>query len=234
MEETLRLRDDLSNMIIHDMRNPLAAILLYSQLLMGKVASPDVLKCIETVHAEAQHLNSFVDDMLMLAKMEHGKLLLSRSWVDVNQIALEVEGHHGAIAASRGMSLVLDLPRESHRVSLDANLFRRVLDNLLSNALKFSPAESTVTLRVEYPRARAGSQSQEPAVRIQVLDEGPGIPEEYRETIFDKFEVAALKQKGVSQVGLGLAFCKMVAEAHRGRIFVEANEPKGSVFTVEC
>jgi two-component system sensor histidine kinase/response regulator len=70
-------------------------------------------------------------------------------------------------------------------------------------------------------------------VLIEVLDEGPGVPEEHRERIFDKFEIVALKKRNVSQVGLGLAFCKMVVEAHGGRIFVDANEPQGAVFTVE-
>jgi signal transduction histidine kinase len=108
-----------------------------------------------------------------------------------------------------------------------------VLDNLISNALKFSLAESTVTLRVEYPEAKTASQLQEPCVRIQVLDEGPGIPEDHRDRVFDKFGIVALKREGVSRFGLGLAFCRMVVEAHGGHIFVDANEPVGSVFTVE-
>jgi len=233
LEATLRLREDLSNMIVHDMRSPLASILLHSQLLAMKVASPDVSKHTETIRAEAQRLDSFINDILMLAKMEHGQLILSRSPVDVNQIALEAEKGYSAIAQSRQINLVVDLPEESQRVSLDANLFRRVLDNLLSNALKFSPAGSTVTLRITYPRARTASEPQAPHVRIQVLDEGPGIPEEHRQRIFNQFEIVALRQRQIPQIGLGLAFCKMVIEAHGGRIFVEANEPKGSVFTIE-
>ncbi len=70
-------------------------------------------------------------------------------------------------------------------------------------------------------------------VRIHVEDSGPGIPEEHRETIFDKFKIVASKRRDVSQVGLGLAFCKMVVEAHDGRIFMEPNDPQGSIFTVE-
>jgi signal transduction histidine kinase len=108
-----------------------------------------------------------------------------------------------------------------------------VLDNLLSNALKFSPSETTITLRVEYPEVETASQSPQPLVRVQVLDEGSGIAKEHRSRIFDKFEIVLLKERGVPQVGLGLAFCKLAVEAHGGRIFVDANEPTGSVFIVE-
>jgi signal transduction histidine kinase len=119
-------------------------------------------------------------------------------------------------------------------VSLDTNLFERVLDNLISNALKFSPPDSTVTLRVEFPSSKTDEvQPPNPGVRVCVLDEGPGISKEHRNLIFNKFEIVATKRGDAPQVGLGLAFCKMVVEAHGGRILVDANEPTGTVFTVE-
>jgi signal transduction histidine kinase len=144
-----------------------------------------------------------------------------------------LERSHRIIAASTGIKLVLDLPKESRQMSLDKNLFQRMLDNLLSNAEKFSPGGSTVTLRVEYLPVNSESQLPAPHLRLAVLDEGPGIAETDRERIFEKFEIAALKKTSSAQVGLGLAFCKMAVDAHGGRIFVEANEPVGSVFIVE-
>jgi two-component system sensor histidine kinase/response regulator len=234
LEATLRLREDLAGMIVHDMRTPLASILGFSELLLRRnLATPEGLKYMDRIHNQAHRLNSFLNDMLMLAKMEHGKPILNRSIVDMNQLVLEVEKSHSVIARSKMVHLAIDLPEESRQISLDANLFQRMLDNLISNALKFSPAESTVTLRVEYPEAKTASSLQGPRVRIQVLDEGPGIPEEHRDRIFDKFGIVALKERDISQVGLGLAFCKMVVEAHGGQIFVDANEPQGSVFTVK-
>ncbi len=194
---------------------------------------PEGLKCMDRIHNQAHRLNSFINDMLMLAKVKAGKPILNRSIVDVNQLALEVEKSHSVIARSKRIHLAIDLPEESRQISLDANLFQRMLDNLISNALKFSPAKGTITLRVEYPEAKTASSLQGPRVHIQVLDEGPGIPEEHRDRIFDKFEIVALEERDISQVGLGLAFCRMVVEAHGGQIFVDANEPQGSVFTVE-
>jgi two-component system sensor histidine kinase/response regulator len=229
LEATLRLREDLANMIVHDMRNPLTAILGFSQLLKRNITARDALEDIEVIWTQARRLESFLNDMLMLTKMEKGKLILNRSTVDINQLLLEVQKSHSVIVRSKRINLVTDLPEEARPISLDANLIQRVLDNLISNALEFSPAESTVTLHVEYPGAEPAS----PHVRIQVLDEGPGIPEKHRDRIFDKFEIVALKKRHIPQIGLGLAFCKMVVEAEGGRISVGANEPKGTVFTVE-
>jgi signal transduction histidine kinase len=239
LEATLRLREDLARMTMHDMGGPLTSITLLTELLLKRSAiapdtiAPDYLEEIEEISTHAQRLNSFLNDMLIAAKMEAGKLMLNRSMVDMNQMVLTVERNHSVIAQARGIDLVIDLPEESRQIPLDANLFQRVLDNLMANALKFSPAGSTATLRVEYPETKTASQLHEPSVRIQVLDEGPGIAEDHRDRIFDKFETVALKREGVSQFGLGLAFCKMVVEAHDGQIFVGANEPRGAVFTVE-
>jgi signal transduction histidine kinase len=239
LEAILHLREDLARMTMHDMGEPLTSITLLTELLLKRstiapdTIAPEYVEEIEEIRTHAQRLNSFLNDMLIVAKMEAGKLILNRSTVDMNQLVLAVERNHNVIAQARGIDLVIDLPEESRQVPLDANLFQRVLDNLIANALKFSPAESTVTLRVEYPEAKTASQLQEPRVRIQVLDEGPGIAEDHRDRIFDKFEIVALKREGVSQFGLGLAFCKMVVEAHDGQIFVGANEPRGAVFTVE-
>jgi len=155
LKTLLRLREDLAHMVVHDMRSPLTSILLYSYMLRKRLTSPDVLKLVEGIDGSARRLDSFVNDLLTVAKMEHGGLLLVRSAADVNQLARDVAEHHGAIAESKGSRLVVDLPEESRQISLDANLFQRVLDNLLSNALKFSPPEGTVTLRVEYPASQA-------------------------------------------------------------------------------
>jgi signal transduction histidine kinase len=149
--------------------------------------------------------------------------------VEVGQLVNDIGHTHTLVAKSKNISLQFNLPQESRTVSLDKNLFQRVLDNLLSNALKFAPPASTVALQVTHSVDRADANH----VRIKIADEGPGIPPEAREQIFNKFAVVPLKQSGISQFGLRLAFAKMVVEAHGGRIFVEANDPVGSVFIIE-
>jgi signal transduction histidine kinase len=229
LQAALRLREDLAYMIVHDMRSPLTTIQGFSELLLLKNVVPrEHRDDIQQVHVQARRLNSFLNDMLIVAKTESGELILKRSSVDPCQLLVGMKENHEVIAQSKGIQILLDLPSESRPVLLDENLFQRVLDNLISNALKFSPAESKITLKLEYPPSNSKFQ-----IRLQVIDEGPGIPEEHQARIFDKFEIVALKQRGITQVGLGLTFCKMVIDAHAGKICVESNSPTGSIFTIE-
>lgn len=231
LEANLHLREDMAHMLVHDVRSPLSVILGYSELLMLKAKNiPECLDELNEIRAQARRLDSFLNDMLMLAKIEADQPILNCSLIEVNQLVEKVAKAHRIVADSKNIELISALPVESPQVLLDPNLVQRMLDNLVSNALKFSPPHTTVTLRVE---AYVQPEADENHVRIQVVDQGSGIAPEYRERIFDKYEIVTLKQEGIPQVGLGLAFCKMVTEAHNGRIYVEANQPVGSIFTVE-
>ncbi len=230
LEANLHLREDLAHMLVHDVRSPLSVILGYSELLMLKAKNlPELSEELNEIRMQARRLDSFLNDMLMLAKIEADQPILNRLPVEINQLVDKVIKTHKIIADSKNIELIAALPVESPQILLDPNLVQRMLDNLLSNALKFSPPHTLITIRVEYVQAAAAPC----CTRIQVLDQGPGIAPEYRDRIFDKYEIITLKQEGIPQVGLGLAFCKMVAEAHGGRIYVEANNPAGSIFTVE-
>lgn len=227
LKATLTLRDELARMVAHDMRAPLSTILGYSQLiLLRHIQGADCERYVQTISIQAERLNDFINDMLLLAKMEQGKLLLNKTLIDLNSFLAKVYDQHAPAAKLKNIDLRLDLPESGPTGLVDANLFQRLFDNLLSNAMKFSPANSTVTIQLD-ASAVTGS------VRIRVKDEGPGIPPEHRARIFDKFETVSMANKNVMQVGLGLAFCKMIALAHDGKIYFEANRPTGSIFTVE-
>lgn len=230
LRATLQLREDLAHMLIHDMRTPLATISLYCGLILQRdnLARNDK-EGMNNILAEARHLESFVNDMLLVAKMEQDKLLLNRSSNDLAALLVKVTAPHKRLAELKQIEIKLDLPAKKRPLSLDTNLFSRTLDNLLSNALKFSPNNSTVTVCLTYLDQETDGLS----ARIQVIDEGPGIPEEERRNIFDKFKIISLKQQGLSQIGLGLALCRQVVEAHGGQIYVSGNRPRGAVFTVE-
>lgn len=231
LQVALQMRQDLANMIVHDIRSPLSTILIYCDLLEAELDGH--VQTLDTIRSEANRLSSFLTDMLMMAKMEHGRLMLSQSPVDINELAVAVKNSYEPMASLKEIRFHLDLPDESNKMSLDANLWRRVLDNLVSNAVKFSPTGGNITLKVRYDDSSPSSNGSVPHLNLQVIDEGPGIAAEHYETIFDKFKIVATGRRDVKQVGLGLAFCKMVVEAHNGRISVSANEPRGSVFTVE-
>ena len=127
-------------------------------------------------------------------------------------------------AGQKKLTLHLDLPEgDAFSAFVDPLLIRRAVENLLSNAIKYSPNHSTINLHLDH--------SPEGQIYIQVMDEGSGINAELRQHIFDRYEIGTL-MRGVSQMGLGLAFCKLAVEAHGGHITVNDNQPKGSIFTI--
>jgi signal transduction histidine kinase len=216
------------------MRNPLTVATLYNNFLLKRnnLASRDQ-NYATLVQDSLRNLAGFLDEILTVAKMEHGQLKLVISSYNLNQLITEVAQNHGEIAQMNGFQLELDLPSQPQSISIDATLFKRVLDNLLSNAFKYAPEGSRVTVRLRYSEAADGIPHQADSFCIQVIDQGPGIAPENYERIFKKFEVVALKQAGQEQVGLGLPFCRMVVEAHNGRISVSQNQPNGAIFTVQ-
>ncbi|MDM8561193.1 hybrid sensor histidine kinase/response regulator [Candidatus Parabeggiatoa sp. HSG14] len=229
LQATLHMREELSNMVVHDMSSPIISVLLHATLMEEKITDTALLKNLEMIRMAADRLDSFVNDMLMLAKMEHRSLRLNPSMVNINQLILDAEKHFSIIAHSKGISLKLSLPEPSLEMSVDSNLFRRVIANLLANALQYSPANTTIRLSLS-ARCMNNNKSH---LCMQIIDQGPGIPEKYRHRIFEKFEVVDLKRKGIPQIGLGLTFCKMAVDAHGGKIFVKPNHPQGSIFVVE-
>jgi signal transduction histidine kinase len=235
LQAAINLREELVQMMMHDMRTPLTVIRGYSAPSMLQYLNDphEYLEYFARIHTQAQRLETFLNDMLLLAKMEAGQLSLQRSLVDVPELTRQLEQLHCPIAQTKKIDLLVEVPAKSYQILIDPNLFQRALDNLIANAIKFSPTQSTVTLRVQYRKDGAESRSAASQIRFLVLDEGPGIPAEDRERIFNKYEIVTLKKEDSLQVGLGLAFCKMVVEAHGGCIFVEANKPQGAIFTVE-
>lgn len=231
LEATLQLREDLSNMIVHDLRNPLTTILMSSSLLVENGIEGKNLEKIHLILAAGRQLDSMIDDLLILAKMQSGKMILDLVEVDLKDLAANALSRFYSLAESRNIQLKSQLLQQNYSVLADVNLLHRVVDNLLSNALKFSHRGGTITLEIDYPRNQVSSTPAPKQAIIRIMDEGIGIREDLRLRIFDKYEVGNVID-GISQLGLGLAFCKMVVEAHGGAIFVEANQPQGSIFTV--
>jgi len=233
LQEALHLREDMANMIVHDMKSPISTILVYADLLDYKnealIQKKDLTK---KIRLQAYRLNSYLGDLLLLAKMKPGQLNLSFVPVNVGELLQKIVNQYQEMAKVKGIGLVLNIPDEVREISIDENLMERVLDNLLSNALKFSPPNTTVTIRLTYPNREVDSDTW-PQLRIQVIDQGSGIAEEHRERIFDKYEIIEAHKEDIPQLGLGLALCKIVVDAHDGKIFVQNNEPQGSIFTIE-
>ncbi|MDX2100353.1 MAG: hybrid sensor histidine kinase/response regulator [Leptolyngbyaceae cyanobacterium bins.59] len=224
LQALLQLREDMVYMIVHDLRNPLANVVLSCELLRMMELEEKPMRKVHQISVASQQLQSLIDSLLTMAKLESGKLVLDRTEVDLHQVGKSVLRDFEVIAAQKQIELVGVLPEAGGGVRVDAAIFRRILDNLLSNALKFSPSKSQVVLQIEY--------LQFGKARVAVADAGAGVNEEMRQRIFERYEIGNMAV-GVPQIGLGLAFCKIAIEAHGGQITVSDNTPRGSVFTIE-
>jgi signal transduction histidine kinase len=227
-EEALTLREDMSNMIIHDLRNPLSTIILAAGIIKRNINQTDktetILHKIEQILDASQRLQKMIDSLLFMAKLEAGKILFNPIKTDLYQLGVTIMADFELIAIAHHIKLYSELPPQGQTISVDATILRRIIDNLISNALKFAPANSQVLLSLEcLPEDR---------VRVRVTDTGLGIDENRRKQIFEKFEIGTLKNN-ISQIGLGLAFCKMAVEAQGGSLKISDNFPQGSIFTVE-
>lgn len=225
LQRSEQLRENLVHMIVHDMRTPLSGLLASLQFLEEEAAptlqkeSQDDLK-----HAAsaARRLAQMIADMLDINRFEAGKLDLSPKPVRAGQL---FERSLDSLAGlSKGRHLRVAVP-EDLNVFGDPEIVRRVIVNLVGNALKFTPAEGRIDLAAT-PR--------DACVRVTVKDEGPGIEACYHARIFEKFEQVKVRAEGgLPSIGLGLTFCKLAVEAHGGRIGVDSAPGHGSTFWFE-
>ncbi|UKO96782.1 hybrid sensor histidine kinase/response regulator [Nostoc sp. UHCC 0870] len=223
LQTLLNLREDMVNMIVHDLRNPLTSIVLSNEILrLPDLSLQQQQRKLDQITIASQQMQSLIDSLLIMAKLESGKMVLNYTELDLRALCISALADVEAIALQKNLNLVSELPNSGGIVKADAPIFRRVLDNLLSNAIKFSPSNSQVTLKAEYLTAGA---------KLQVLDSGSGVAHNLRQSIFEKYDIGT-RMPEVSQIGLGLAFCKMAIEAHHGTITVEDNHPKGTIFTI--
>lgn len=225
LQDALKLRQDMVNMVVHDLRNPLTSILLGLEILEDdRYPREKQRKKLSQLYASAQMLQTLIDDLLKIALFESGKLCLNRQEIDLREILELITTSFEPIASQRRQSLALTLPEDGDRkISADPAVLRRAIENILSNASKFSPRGSEISLSLDY--LSSGDAS------VRVADLGPGVPPALQQKIFEKYEIGS-PMANTSQIGLGLAFCKMVVEAHDGTIGVSSNQPHGAIFEI--
>jgi len=234
IQYALQTRDLLSNMIVHDMRNPLAAVLLYIQLLRRKGGIPaDQAKYLDMIFNETHHVSSFLEDILLLSKLDRSKLTLTRISLDLSRLLNEIRLKVKPLADARQVTLYVEpQANRSPAVMVDMVLLQRALESLLAHAVKTTPIQTSVVMRVEYPRLTDQTPGT-PLLRISIANQCPNVPEGDLDRLFDKFAVMALQQQGKAHIGLGLAYSKMVAEAHGGTVRATNLTPTGLEFIFE-
>jgi K+-sensing histidine kinase KdpD len=220
-------REDLSRMIVHDLRSPLTAINA-SMKLLGEMDVPEngmggaIHKTTEISQRALRKLLHLVDSLLDIAKMESGSVTLDVEPHHLRPIAESVRTELLPLAEELDIQVDVDMTGDLPKLFIDSNKIERVLLNLVDNALKFTPVGGLIQIRAH----REG----EDRVRVEVADNGPGIPDDYKETIFDRFQQIDHLKGNRRGTGLGLTFCQLTIEAHGGSIWIEDNPGGGSIF----
>lgn len=212
--ELERLRQETTDLIVHDLRNPISSILGAAkvlQLVLPKDISSESQELLDIILVSAGRVQRLVDSMLEVSRMQAGKSELNFHLVDLGALTqrvceLVLRPHSKEIRYS--IKLAEGLPR----VKADRDRLERVLANLLDNAIKHSPYQGEITVSV--------NQAHE-WIQVSVTDSGPGIPEAERQRIFERFAQTAGERNQRRGFGLGLNFCKLTIEAHGGTIWVE-------------
>ena len=226
--ELEKAKEGLTHMIVHDMRNPLGALSGFIELtLLDKQnLSGDQLELIEGSASSCHELKNMIQSLLDIHKMEQGKLELKKEKINLGEL-IESRMHQFAPKANaKQVALHSNNTDRLPIVPMDGDLIKRVLANLLNNAIRHTPSDGTVTISAQ-------NSADNGCLHIRVEDTGDGLAPEYHQKIFDKFEQVHLKKEGlkVGASGLGLAFCRLAVEAHGGRIWVESEgEGKGASF----
>ncbi|MDB5733906.1 MAG: histidine kinase [Alphaproteobacteria bacterium] len=226
--ETEKLRAALLTSISHDLRTPLASILGSATSLRhyrAQLSDADQDVLLGTIGEEAERLNHFIANLLDMTRLESGALAPNLDLIELGDVVGSVLRR--AQALSQGHRIVLDVEPGLPLLRIDPVLFEQVLFNLLDNAAKYAHPGTTITLRA---RRESGT------VRIMVMDEGPGLPDEDREKIFDKFYRVRAGDSQRAGTGLGLAIARGFMEAMGGTITAanrtDLSEGPGAVFTL--
>jgi len=229
LEELERVKEGLTHMIIHDLRNPLAAISgnLELVLMEKETLSDRLLKMLGKALNYCGDLRQMMQGLLDIHRMEEGALNPKIEVTDM--VALIDEVLEQVIPKSEAKQISLSFPKPANLPSsrVDPGLIKRVVANLLNNAIRHTPSGGKIEVVTEFLPEKA-------SLCLSVKDNGSGLRPEYHQKVFDKFEQAELEQTGikVGGSGLGLTFCKMAVEAHGGKIWMDSEgEGKGCTFS---
>jgi two-component system, sensor histidine kinase and response regulator len=212
--------EQLSAFLVHDLKNPVGGMRLAThRLLADPEISPRTREVAERIRQEADTLLRMIVDLLDIARGDERGLAVTRN--DVQLKALVAEVFSALVLRAKTREVALQSSFATTELHADRELVRRLLENLVDNAIRHAPRGSAVTV---------AAAREDGGLLLRVADVGPGVPEDLRQTIFGRFVQAHPRGTRIGR-GLGLAFCKLVAEAHEGRIWVEDGAP-GAVFCV--
>ncbi|MFI5233351.1 MAG: ATP-binding protein [Gemmatimonadales bacterium] len=228
LRELQKVRDDLMKMIVHDLKTPLTSVLATLEMARDGdfgALSPPQARALSDAEGKAEDLLALIEDLLEVARIEEQTITLQPEPIAPAALLAEIVYDWGLRFKQEGAAATVDVADDAPVFRADKVLFKRVLSNLVQNALTHTAGPVRIALS-----ARADANG----ILFTVADDGPGIPPEYQEIIFRKFErVRAPNAPRVRSSGLGLTFCRLAVESHGGRIWVKSTEGEGSTFYVQ-
>jgi two-component system sensor histidine kinase VicK len=224
-------QETIVHLISHDLKTPIAHIQLLTDLLQRQADAarlptddaPDTAQYLKLIHRACADANKLLQDVLLLGSLDARNV--KKQPTDLNPLLVTRLAAHQLVAQEKGLTLTLHLPPQTVRANLHADTFGRVVDNLVSNALKFTPAGGQVTVRLVEQAGR---------VLLTVRDTGIGIPQALQAALFEKFSPSARPGVGgEASTGLGLFITRQIVQQHRGKLWLESQEGEGTCFFVE-
>lgn len=211
-------------MVAHDLRNPIASIQMAAELLADPEAfldSGERQAFLSDINRQAGYMVDLIDDLLDVTKIEAGRLDLRKEMIDLDEFLGDAVRRHANLAVRKGITVTL-ASRHEGTVEADRKRLRQVLDNLISNAVKFSPTGSAVEV---------GGRHEQGSWIVEVTDHGPGLTDADRQAVFEYFTtLSAQPTGGENSTGLGMAITRRVVEAHGGEVGVDSRIGVGSTF----
>jgi PAS domain S-box-containing protein len=219
-------QDLINETLVHDLRSPLSSTISALDVIYDAYLSDDpagiVEPSIQIAQRSSRRMLAMVESILEITRMESGKIELSLSKTTIELLLEDCVSEFTAIAMEYEVSMNVNITSDLPRVRIDKNKIHRVVDNLIDNALKFSPQKGGILIN-------AGMKNQE-FMEIRIIDSGPGVPKEYQTRIFERFTQIPGMQSRKRGSGLGLTYCRLAVKAHGGEIWVEDNPGGGSKF----
>ena len=226
-KEADRIKANFVSDISHELRTPLTNIGLYLDLLeiSGEEKSHDYML---TLRRETERLGSLIEQLLAISQLDSGQHTLALEDVDLNSLVEMLVNDRARMIFKKGLVLETHVSREPIVVRLDQRLIMQAMTNLLTNAMNYTPLGGTLTISTSVRRTNGADWA-----TVSMRDNGPGIPEEEHEKIFDRFfRGLAGRSSGIAGTGLGLSICKEIMERHHGNITVSSLQGHGAEFTI--
>jgi signal transduction histidine kinase len=232
-EAANRLKDEFLAIVSHELRTPLNAILGWSQLLLGrKFDETKTLQALQTIERNAKLQTQLIEDILEISRLIRGEVRLVKQPINmINMIESTIESLR-SLAEEKEIQLKTELDPAAEMAFADVERLRQIVRNLLTNAIKFTPAQGQITVKLSI--CKSSSLSEPSFTQLQVIDTGIGIPADFLPYVFDRFRQAdSSSTRSYGGLGLGLAITHQLVNLHQGRILVDSKgKGQGTTFTV--